>query len=308
MSQPKDQVPSGFDLPTATPRTQDERARWQEANRGWWESHPMRYDWDRPVGQGEFSPEFFQEIDARFFESARRFMPWDRVPFDPLVDFGALAGMDVLEIGIGNGSHAQLLATRARSYTGIDITDYAVRGTARRLERAGTPARVLRMDAEAMDFPDGSFDFVWSWGVIHHTSAPVRVLAEMDRVLRPAGRAVTMVYHRTLLNHAIRGGLYYGIAQGGFRRGQSLHELVQAHTDGALARYYSAREWRRLVSPWFAVERTRVFGEKAEMVPLPDGRWKRGLMRAIPDSLSRFASNGLRLGSYLVTQLKKLDP
>lgn len=47
-------------------------------------------------------------------------MSWRRLPFDSLIDFDSLKEKDVLGIGCGNGSYAQLLVQYARSYTGID--------------------------------------------------------------------------------------------------------------------------------------------------------------------------------------------
>jgi 2-polyprenyl-3-methyl-5-hydroxy-6-metoxy-1,4-benzoquinol methylase len=93
----------------------------------------MRYDFTTPVEYTEFSHNFFAEIDRRFFANARTYMPWKKVPFDRLIDFDALRTQDVLEIGVGNGSHAQLLAAHAKSFTGIDLTNYAVNGTSIRL-------------------------------------------------------------------------------------------------------------------------------------------------------------------------------
>jgi len=91
-------------------------------------------------------------------------------------------------VGVGCGSHAQLLAPpRAGSYTGIDLTDYAVECTRRRFWAIGLDGRIQQMDAENMEFPDASFDFVWSWGVIHHSSDTRKALAEITRVLRPGG-------------------------------------------------------------------------------------------------------------------------
>jgi 2-polyprenyl-3-methyl-5-hydroxy-6-metoxy-1,4-benzoquinol methylase len=130
-------LPSGFDGPILLPKDERQREEWQEHNRNWWQRHPMRYDWKSDIGFAEFTPEFYQEIDRRFFTEARKYIPWHRIPFDSLVDMDALRGMDVLEIGVGCGSHAQLLASHAKSYTGIDLTDYAVRTTSRRLRCFG---------------------------------------------------------------------------------------------------------------------------------------------------------------------------
>ena len=126
-------VPAGFDSPIALPSTPDEERQWQEANREWWEQHPMRYDFSETLGVEEFSRQFYEEIDKRFFADAETMIRSRRVPFDSLIDYDSLKGADVLEVGCGNGSHAQLLVQHARSYTGIDLTSYAVKSTTQRL-------------------------------------------------------------------------------------------------------------------------------------------------------------------------------
>lgn len=128
---------NGFNKPTDLPQDDSRRQQWQAQNRDWWEKHPMRYDWKDQIEYEEFSYEFFKEIDRRFFSNVHDYMPWNKIPFDPLIDFESLAQKDVLEIGVGNGSHAQLLAQHAKSYTGIDITSYAVKSTSERMKRFG---------------------------------------------------------------------------------------------------------------------------------------------------------------------------
>jgi len=113
------EVPDGFLWPTVLPANSSQEQLWQDANRSWWENHPMRYDWKEVIQAEEFSKEFFTEIDRRFFSLAALYAPWKETPFDGLIDFDSLAPKRVLEIGVGNGSHAQLLATYAGSFTGI---------------------------------------------------------------------------------------------------------------------------------------------------------------------------------------------
>lgn len=300
----KDDVPLGFDSPTLLPETSEQSRTWQNANRDWWETNPMRYDWKQRIAHPEFSRGFYEEIDRRFFADAREYVPWTSTPFDSVLDFESLRDKDVLEIGVGSGSHAQLLATHARSFTGIDLTDYAVRSTSKRLECFGLKGNVRRMDAEALDFPDASFDFVWSWGVIHHSANTRQILREVHRVLRPGGRATTMVYHRSLYSYYFLSGFCLGVLKGELLKTRSLHKILQRWTDGAMARYYSIPEWKAELSD-FEIESVRVVGSKAQLVPLPGGRVKNAVMTATPNRLSRFFTNDCRFGNFLVSTVRK---
>lgn len=300
----KDDSLGGFNNPTALPENAEQARQWQKSNQAWWENNPMRYDWMDKLGVQEFTEEFYREIDRRFFEDSVVYMPPREIPFDHLIDFASLRTKDVLEIGVGCGSHAGLLAQHARSYTGIDLTNYAVRCTSERMRCFGFDAAIGQMDAEHMAFADDSFDFIWSWGVIHHSSDTRQILSEMHRVLRPGGHIITMVYFRNNWNWYVLGGLR-GVFQGGFPRAKSLHTVTQRWTDGALARYYTIPEWKTLTSEFFQVEEIQVFGSKSEIVFLPAGRLKAAMLELTPDSLSRFLTNRCKMGLFLVSTLKK---
>lgn len=293
----------GFDSPTSAPTSAEEAARWQIANRAFWENTPMRYDWKQSIAPVEFSAEFYQEIDERFLADACKFIPWKSIPFDALIDFETLKQKDVLEIGVGCGTHAQLLATHARSFTGIDLTNYAVNCTAIRMAVNNIDAKVLQMDAEKMAFADNSFDFIWSWGVIHHSANTRQVLSEMNRVLRPGGKATVMVYHRSWWNYYVLGGLFHGILRGQLFREKSIHRVLQRTTDGALARFYTAPEWRTETAGLFYNDRIGIYGAKSELFPLPAGRVKSFAMSLTPNGLSRLFTNTLRFGNFLVAEM-----
>jgi ubiquinone/menaquinone biosynthesis C-methylase UbiE len=302
-------IPDGFDSPIALPKDEDEERLWQDANRSWWETHPMTYDWAGKFDFDEFTQEFYLELDRRFFLNAKEYMPWNKVPFDSLINFNSLRDKDVLEIGVGSGSHAQLLTNYSKSFTGIDITDYAVKSTSLRMKCFNYNARILRMDAEKLNFDDNSFDFIWSWGVIHHSSNTNKILEEMARVLRPGGRAIVMVYHRSFFNYYVVKCFISRILQEEFFRAKSIHKTAQYWTDGAIARYYSASEWKELCCRFFNVEDILVFGQKSGLIPLPAGRIKDFFLRIIPNPLSRFLTNQCKMGEFLVAKLKiRLDP
>lgn len=296
----------GFESPTMLPRDDAERGSWQKANKAWWESSPMRYDWREGVQFEKHSAEYFQEIDRRFFSSVKAFMPWRKLPFDQLIPFDKLPEMDVLEIGVGQGTHGQLIATHSKSFTGIDLTEAASQATAKRFALLGIKGDIHQMDAETMSLPDASFDYIWSWGVIHHSADTSRILKQMHRVLRPGGRATVMVYHRNWWNFVVVAGFLKGVVQAQYRKLNSIHQLAQAATDGAIARYYTPAEWTALVSDQFRVERVRIYGVKSEAIPLPPGRFKRLLERVVPDRVTRFATNRLKIGTFLVADMVRI--
>jgi ubiquinone/menaquinone biosynthesis C-methylase UbiE len=299
-------VPETFDAPEKLPSSAAEAQAWQDANRGFWEANPMRYDWKDPVGHEEGTREFYQEIDRRFFNNVHPYLPWRKVPFDNLIDFDALRDKRVLEIGVGMGSHAGLLAAHAGSYTGIDLTQKAVDVTRRRLEVLGLPGTITRMDAEQLDFPDASFDLVWSWGVIHHSSDTRRILEGIRRVLAPGGEAVVMVYNRGWWNYYVCGALA-GLRGARLFGKAPLARTIQEDTDGAIARYYSRRSWRRFASPWLRVDQVAVHGAKTDLFPIPGGRVKDALMSATPDALARGLTHGAGMGGFLVSRMSRGD-
>ena len=63
--------------------------------------------------------------------------PWRNIPFDNIIDFDRVKEYDVLEIGVSMGTHAEILSAHTKSYTGIDLTEFAVNAT-RTLENVWT--------------------------------------------------------------------------------------------------------------------------------------------------------------------------
>lgn len=291
----------GFNRPTAVPGRPDQAAEWQAANRDWWTANPMSYEWGQKNSAEVGSREFFEAVDQTFFASARTYLGTASPPFAAHIPYDKLPEMDVLEIGVGAGSHAALLSRRARSFTGIDITDQAVDLTRMRLEVFGLSGSVQQMDAERMTFDDDSFDFIWSWGVIHHSANTENVLREIKRVLRPGGQAVVMVYHRSFWWYYVVCGFFHGVLRGQLIRTRSLHKTVQASIDGAIARFYTRREWRELAAAEeLPAESIIIYGDKVEMVPLPAGKLKRLVLRLIPDTAARLFLHRLGQGYLLV--------
>ncbi len=101
----------------------------------------------------------------------------------------------VLEVGCGAGNVLELV--KAGSRVGIDLSDYLLEKAGQRL---GPGAQLHKMNAEALEFEDASFDRVYCTEVLEHVMEPRRVAAEMRRVLKPDGVAVISVPNEDLIN------------------------------------------------------------------------------------------------------------
>jgi ubiquinone/menaquinone biosynthesis C-methylase UbiE len=278
----------------------------QGHNKNWWESHPMTYEaWDGTsrISHDEDSIEFYREVDGRFFESAKHFAHplSSQAPFSALIDFPALRDKRLLEVGCGMGAHAELFARAAARVTAIDITEMAIRRTTKRFTLNKLEGVLLEMDASNMIFPDESFDYVWSWGVIHHAEDPEAIVREIYRVLVPGGRAQIMVYHKNSLRYYLYGGLRKGVFHGKLFH-MSLYEVNKSFTDGAIARHYSKKDVNRMFSK-FRLVQTRIFDAGQEAYIPMIGKH---LRKVFPDSMKHIDAWLLsRFGWFLFIEVMK---
>jgi ubiquinone biosynthesis O-methyltransferase len=110
-------------------------------------------------------------------------------------------GKSVLDAGCGTGIFSIIFANHgAEHVTGIDISEGSLH-TARELKEKANLNNVQfqKQDMLALPFPEESFDIVWAWGTVHHTTDPFKAINELIRVLKPSGSILLAVYKRTKL-------------------------------------------------------------------------------------------------------------
>lgn len=113
-------------------------------------------------------------------------------------------GAVVLEYGCADGAlslETLRLQEVARVVHGIDLSDAAVQKAVRRAQAAGAEAHFEAMNAEALQYPAGTFDVVFGRGILHHLDLG-RAYAEIARVLKPGGAAVFLepLGHNPIIN------------------------------------------------------------------------------------------------------------
>jgi SAM-dependent methyltransferase len=110
---------------------------------------------------------------------------------------GRIDGGRVLDVATQEGGFVQILIDHLKNYTeivGIDVDGRAIETAQQTLGRANVRFQV--MNAERLDFEDGSFDTVSISASLHHLSHISRVLEEMVRILKPGGHLILAEMHR----------------------------------------------------------------------------------------------------------------
>lgn len=207
--------------------------------RTFWEATPCA---DSLASSARGSERYFAEIAA-----AKEQMEPHAGAF---ADFANFRGRDVLEVGCGIGVHSTAFARAGAVLTACDLTEAGASLAREQLRIAGVLGTVLVANAEQLPFPDGSFDLVWSWGVIHHMSDPARGVSEIRRVLRPSGEARVMLYSaRSLFAFAV-----WGRQLVRERRPVGLRESAARGLESPGTQLFTVPEARRLFADFDRVE------------------------------------------------------
>ncbi|MBI4375866.1 MAG: class I SAM-dependent methyltransferase [Elusimicrobia bacterium] len=112
------------------------------------------------------------------------------------IDLDWFKGKRALDCGCGGGRYTVALKKLGLAeVVGCDGSSEAI--AVARQRAAGTAGvSYVATDVLKLPFKDGEFDLVFSNGVLHHTEDTARGLAELARVMKPAGRAWIYLYAR----------------------------------------------------------------------------------------------------------------
>jgi len=103
----------------------------------------------------------------------------------------SISGGRVLDVATGGGASINTLMKALKDYdsfTGIDNSEKEVKSAKKRFK--GQPVEISKMNAEALEFENGSFNTVCISFSLHHLEKTNKVLAEMKRVLKPGGHFI----------------------------------------------------------------------------------------------------------------------
>lgn len=128
----------------------------------------------------------------------------------PFLEPWRWANMKVLDLGCGIGTDTLELAKCGAHVTAMDISQESCKIAAKRVLAEGYNGRVAWIIGDIEELwhePTmladravrsllGTYDLVWSFGVIHHTPNPERVIRNVRQWIAPSGLFRLMLYHR----------------------------------------------------------------------------------------------------------------
>jgi len=199
------------------------------------------------------SREYFDEVEKR------KYFVEPHIP--RFAEFPRWQDKRVLEIGCGIGTDTINFARNGASVTAVDLSEKSLEMARKRAEVYGLADRIrfYHGSAEQLEqvVPPQTFDLIYSFGVIHHTPHPERVLEQLGSYSRPGTTVEFMVYNR----HSWK--VFWILLTYGKCQFWRLKELIarysEAETGCPVTYSYSRRELRELMERHgFRVKRVQI--------------------------------------------------
>jgi len=204
----------------------------------YWSARPcnIRHS-PKPIG----SKEYFDEVEARKY-----FVEYHIPAF---ADFELWKGKKVLEIGCGIGTDTINFARHGAQVTAVDLTEKSLEVARQRARIFGLEDHIRFIQANAEELssyvPVEDYDLIYSFGVIHHTPHPERVLDQIKQYVRPDTSIRIMVYNRWSWK-VLWIGFVYGKGQL-WKLDRLIAEHSEAQTGCPVTYSYSRRGGKKLL-------------------------------------------------------------
>jgi len=137
------------------------------------------------------SRDFFEKIAGKYGELTQPGGGWSALAAGMAAGF---SGLDVVDLGSGEGDLVLLLARFARTVTAVDQSKAMLREVALRAESVGlgNVVKICEGDLESLPLENESADAVFLSQALHHAAQPSAALSEAARILRKGGRLILL--------------------------------------------------------------------------------------------------------------------
>jgi 2-polyprenyl-3-methyl-5-hydroxy-6-metoxy-1,4-benzoquinol methylase len=231
--------------------------------RNYWNRRPcnIRHS-NKPIG----TKRYFQEVEKK------KYFVEPHIPL--FAEFSKWKGKRVLEIGCGIGTDAVSFARAGADYTAVELSASSLEIARQRFKVFGLTGRFIAGNAEKVSqlLPREKFDLIYSFGVIHHTLWPDKVVSDVVKLMGPKSEFRFMVYAKNSWKHfMILAGIDQPEAQSGcpiaitydkgeickLLKGFRIVDLKQTHIFPYQIPAYKKGKYK--LQPWFASMPRKMF-------------------------------------------------
>ncbi|MAR95745.1 MAG: methyltransferase type 12 [Gammaproteobacteria bacterium] len=228
--------------------------------------------------------EYFDEVSKKKFHVEPHILDFTTFP--------EWKGKKVLEIGCGLATVGINFALNGASYTGVELSDESLKIARQRFDVYGTDGRFFSGNAEHLStyVPVETYDLIYSFGVIHHSPHPEKILSEIKNYMNKDSTLKIMLYAKdSWKNYMIDAGL----------------DQPEAQYGCPIANTYTKDEVVELLDGYdiISIEQDHIFPYQIE--PYKKGEYiKQPWFESMPDEMFRSLEKNLGWHLLITAKLK----
>ena len=228
--------------------------------------------------------EYFNEVEKKKF-----FVEPHIIGF---TDFANWEGKKVLEIGCGLATAGINFASFGADYTGVELSESSLELARKRFEVYNQTAEFYSGDAEELSsfVPVESYDLIYSFGVIHHSPHPEKIISEIKKYMNENSVLKIMLYAKdSWKNYMIESGL----------------DQPEAQYGCPIAKTYTKQDVVELLEGYevLSIEQDHIFPYQVE--PYKKGEYlKQPWFESMPDEMFRTLEKNLGWHLLITAKLK----
>ena len=228
--------------------------------------------------------EYFDEVSKKKFHVEPHILDFTTFP--------EWKGKKVLEIGCGLATVGINFALNGASYTGVELSDESLKIARQRFDVYGTDGRFFSGNAEHLStyVPVETYDLIYSFGVIHHSPHPEKIISEIKKYMNKDSTLKIMLYAKdSWKNYMIDAGL----------------DQPEAQYGCPIANTYTKDEVVELLDGYdiISIEQDHIFPYQIE--PYKKGEYiKQPWFESMPDEMFRSLEKNLGWHLLITAKLK----
>jgi SAM-dependent methyltransferase len=228
--------------------------------------------------------EYFNEIEKKKFFVEPHILKFTFVP--------SCEGKKVLEIGCGLGTVASNFALHGADYTGVELSEESIKLAKKRFEVFEQTGKFYCGNAEELSsfVPVETYDLIYSFGVIHHSPHPEKIISEIKKYMNENSVLKIMLYAKdSWKNYMIESGL----------------DQPEAQYGCPIAKTYTKQDVVELLEGYevLSIEQHHIFPYQIE--PYKKGEYlKQPWFESMPDKMFRTLEKNLGWHLLITAKLK----